>query len=44
MQVDINTFELKLTAAWAEIHEDDLLANWSLCQNGVTPFTFEPLK
>jgi hypothetical protein len=52
--IDINTCELiggqlpkrqlKLTLAWAEIHKDDLLANWSLCQNGETPFAIEALK
>jgi len=36
--------QLKLTLAWAEIHKEDLLANWTLCQNGETPFSIEPLK
>ncbi len=36
--------QLKLTLAWAEILEEDLLANWTLCQNGETPFSIEPLK
>ena len=25
--------------AWIEIHKDELLANWNLCQNGEAPST-----
>lgn len=34
----------KLIQAWIEIHRDELLANWNLCQNGEKPFNIEPLK
>jgi hypothetical protein len=34
----------KLVLAWAEIHQEDLLANWRLASNGEMPFTIEPLK
>ena len=33
--IDINT---------CEIHNEELLANWKLCQNGEKPFAIEPLK
>ena len=36
--------QLRLAVAWIEIHRDDLLADWRLCQNGEKPFTIEPLK
>lgn len=36
--------QLRLVQAWVEIHRDELLANWELCQNGEKPFQIEPLK
>ncbi len=52
--VDINSCEilegrlspkqLRLVAAWIEIHREELLADWALCQNGEKPFAIEPLK
>ena len=36
--------QLRLVAAWIEIHRDELLADWALCQNGEKPFPIEPLK
>jgi hypothetical protein len=36
--------QLRLIQAWIEIHRDELLANWKLCQNGEKPFQIEPLK
>lgn len=52
--IDINTCELKegklppkqmkLTLAWAEIHKEDLLADWELASKGELPFKIEPLK
>lgn len=30
--------------AWAEIHKDGLLANWTLTMNSELPFKIEPLK
>lgn len=38
------TRQTKLLQAWIEIHKDELLANWKLCQNGEKPFNIEPLK
>lgn len=36
--------QLRLVLAWMEIHQDELLANWKLCQNGEKPFKIESLK
>lgn len=36
--------KMKLIAAWIEIHQDDLLANWSLAVKGEQVFKIEPLK
>ena len=36
--------QLKLINAWIEIHKDELMANWHLCQNGEKPYSIEPLK
>jgi len=34
----------KLVEAWAELHREDLLADWQLATNGEPPFHIEPLK
>lgn len=34
---------LNLVLDWAEIHQDELLKNWSLCQNMEHPHNIEPL-
>ena len=36
--------QLRLIQAWIEIHREELLADWDLCQNGEKPFQIEPLK
>jgi hypothetical protein len=36
--------QLKLVAAWAELHRDELLADWQLAAGGELPFKIEPLK
>jgi len=36
--------QLRLIQAWIEIHREELMANWELCQNGEKPFQIEPLK
>jgi hypothetical protein len=36
--------QLKLIQAWIEIHKEELIADWELCQNGEKPFKIEPLK
>ncbi len=44
MEGKISTKQLRLVNAWIEIHKEELLANWELCQNGEKPFNIEPLK
>lgn len=36
--------KLKLLLAWAEIHKDDLYANWKLLSDGKEFFRIEPLR
>lgn len=36
--------QFKILQAWIEIHRDELIANWELCQNGEKPFKIAPLK
>ncbi len=36
--------QTRLVQAWIEIHREELLANWELCQNGEKPFQIEPLR
>jgi len=52
--VDIRTCEVltgdlpkgktKLVLAWAELHQEELLANWKLVMNGEDPFKIQPLQ
>ncbi len=44
MEGELPSKQLRLVAAWIEIHRDELLADWALCQNGEKPFAIEPLK
>ena len=36
--------QLRLVSAWIEIHRDELIANWKLCQNKELPLKIKPLK
>jgi hypothetical protein len=36
--------QLKLILAWAELHREDLVADWALACKGELPFKIEPLK
>ena len=36
--------QLRLVLAWAELHKDELMANWRLASKGEKPFKIEPLK
>jgi hypothetical protein len=52
--IDINTCEVvegelpkkqqRLVQAWAELHQDELLADWKLAMESELPFKIEPLK
>jgi hypothetical protein len=33
----------KLIVAWAELHKDELLADWNLASKGELPFKIDPL-
>lgn len=41
---DIPQKQLRIVTGWIEIHRDELLADWKLCQEGEKPFSIEPLK
>lgn len=36
--------QLKLISAWAELHKDELLANWELAMNEQPLYKIEPLR
>ncbi|MEJ7623619.1 MAG: DUF4160 domain-containing protein [Pyrinomonadaceae bacterium] len=36
--------QTRLVQAWIEIHREELLAYWELCQNRENPFPIEPLR
>ncbi len=36
--------QLRLVEAWAELHQDDLLLDWTRLQSGRTPQPIEPLR
>ena len=36
--------QIKLIEAWAELHKDELLADWQLAQNGESPYKINPLQ
>jgi len=44
MEGELPSKQLRLVLAWIEIHKDELMADWELCQNGEKPFSIEPLK
>ena len=36
--------KLKLVTAWAEIHQENLMANWTLLSQGERTFKIDPLR
>jgi hypothetical protein len=52
--VDIRTCEViegdlpgrqtRLVLAWAELHKEELMADWRLVTNGEEPFRIQPLQ
>ena len=34
----------RLVLAWAELHQEELMANWNLVMNGENPFKIPPLQ
>ena len=44
MDGELPSRQMRLVNAWIEIHREELVADWQLCQNGEKPFMIEPLK
>lgn len=36
--------QMRLIAAWVELHKDELLANWDLANSGQPLYKIEPLR
>jgi hypothetical protein len=36
--------QTKLVLAWAELHQEELMADWELVMNGEEPFKIQPLQ
>ncbi len=36
--------QAKLVTAWAELHQEELMADWELVMNGEEPFKINPLQ
>jgi len=36
--------QTKLIEAWAELHKEELIANWNLAVNGESPVKIDPLR
>ncbi len=36
--------QTKLVLAWAELHQEELMADWELVMNGEEPFEIQPLQ
>jgi hypothetical protein len=41
---DLPARQTRLVLAWAELHQEELRADWQLVSNGEQPFKIEPLK
>ena len=41
---DLPKKQLRLVLAWAELHQDELKANWKLAMDSELPVKMEPLK
>jgi hypothetical protein len=41
---DLPRRQQKLVLAWAELHKEELMADWSLVMNGENPFKIPPLQ
>ena len=40
----LSSRHLRFIQAWIEIHKEELVANWNLCQSGEEPFRIDPLR
>ncbi|NBC29904.1 MAG: DUF4160 domain-containing protein [Spirochaetes bacterium] len=41
---NLPTRQVKLVQAWAELHQEEPLADWQLVVNGEKPFSIQPLQ
>lgn len=41
---DLPSKQKRLVLAWAELHHDELMADWKLFMNGEEPFKIQPLQ
>ncbi|MEW6367728.1 MAG: DUF4160 domain-containing protein [Acidobacteriota bacterium] len=41
---DLPTKQTKLVLAWAELHQNELMADWNLVMNGEETFKIQPLQ
>jgi len=41
---DLPKRQARLVLAWAELHQEELMANWKLVMNGEDPFKILPLQ
>jgi hypothetical protein len=41
---DLPKKQIHIVIAWALLHQDELLADWELAQNGEKPYSIDPLK
>ncbi len=41
---DLPRRQARLVLAWAELHQDELMADWELVMNGEEPFNIQPLQ
>ncbi len=41
---DLPGRQRKLVLAWADLHQDELMADWNLVMNGEEPFKIQPLQ
>lgn len=44
IQGDLPRKQTKLVLAWAELHQEELMADWELVINGEEPFKIQPLQ
>lgn len=44
IQGDLPKKQIKLVLAWAELHQEALMADWNLVMNGEEPFKIQPLQ
>ena len=44
IQGELPRRQARLVKAWAELHQEELMANWKLVMNGEDPFKVSPLQ